>query len=384
MYCDRTDLAVCGSTHIRAPYAGTGGNDVVHSPLFQVTAGIFPDQAGDDVQREQLAVMSMAAEIKVCACGYHFIQLTGLMIHKNNRECFVKVGCKLVRILTGVGHFSAARRILTACQIKPFIYEDGFVIEKPDVGRFQKIPHSGIIIIFFCIAEGKTGQNRFAEIMVAPTGINAVSGFQRTENGRCFFRVFDPFIFVIKNIAGNTDQIRIFGVDLFYKKPGMFFSDTVTEMNVCEQDDLQGVHSLHLLVYFHIISFCLNIPLIKNPIETDTNDQKGADSACDYEGFPGIHPGRMKRMLQDQSAEICSYDYDQDVKKCSLKIICRIFQEAVERRGLPDEKTGQKRSGQKNINTCKACPERKGLEKMSTGTHPQNHPADDININEHI
>ena len=29
--------------------------DVVHSPLFQVTAGIFPDQAGDDVQREQLA-----------------------------------------------------------------------------------------------------------------------------------------------------------------------------------------------------------------------------------------------------------------------------------------------------------------------------------------
>ena len=107
MYCDRTDLAVCGSTHIRAPYAGTGGNDVVHSPLFQVTAGIFPNQAGDDVQREQLAVMSMAAEIKVCACGCHFIQLTGLMIHKNNRECFVKVGCKLVRILTGVGHFSA-------------------------------------------------------------------------------------------------------------------------------------------------------------------------------------------------------------------------------------------------------------------------------------
>ena len=92
----------------------------------------------------------------------------------------------------------------------------------------------------------------------------------------------------------------------------------------------------------------------------------------------------MKRMLQDQSAEICSYDYDQDVKKCSLKIICRIFQEAMERRGLPDEKTGQKRSGQKNINTCKACPERKGLEKMSTGTHPQNHPADDININENI
>lgn len=91
MYCDRTDLAVCGSTHIRAPYAGTGGNDVVHSPLFQVTAGIFPDQAGDDVQRKQLAVMSMAAEIKVCACGCHFIQLTGLMIHKNNRECFVKV-----------------------------------------------------------------------------------------------------------------------------------------------------------------------------------------------------------------------------------------------------------------------------------------------------
>ena len=59
MYCDRADLTVCGSTHIRAPYAGAGSNDVVHSPFFQVTAGIFPDQAGDDVQREQLTVMSI-------------------------------------------------------------------------------------------------------------------------------------------------------------------------------------------------------------------------------------------------------------------------------------------------------------------------------------
>ena len=61
MYCDRTDLAVCGSTHIRAPYAGTGGNDVVHSPLFQVTAGIFPDQAGDDVQRSAPAAATSSS-----------------------------------------------------------------------------------------------------------------------------------------------------------------------------------------------------------------------------------------------------------------------------------------------------------------------------------
>ena len=59
MHRDRADLAICGSTHIRAPYACAGGNDVVHGSFFQVTAGIFPDQAGDDVQREQLAVMSL-------------------------------------------------------------------------------------------------------------------------------------------------------------------------------------------------------------------------------------------------------------------------------------------------------------------------------------
>ena len=93
------------------------------------------------------------------------------------------------------------------------------------------------IIIIFCITEGKTGQNRFAEIMVAPTGINAVSGFQRTENGR-FFSGFDPSYSLSKNIAGNTDQIRIFGVDLLQEVRHVF-SDTVTEMNVCEQDDLQ-------------------------------------------------------------------------------------------------------------------------------------------------
>ena len=129
MHRDRADLAICGSTHIRAPYACAGGNDVVHSPLFQVAAGIFPDQAGDDVQREQLAVMSMTTEIKVCACGCHFIQLTRLMIYKNNGECFVKGGCKLVRFLPCVGHFAAAGRIFAACQIEPVINEKRFIIE---------------------------------------------------------------------------------------------------------------------------------------------------------------------------------------------------------------------------------------------------------------
>ncbi len=61
------------------------------------------------------------------------------------------------------------------------------------------------------------------------------------------------------------------------------------------------------------------------------------------------------------------------------------YQETMDIRGPPDKKTGQKaRSGQKNINTYKTYPERKGLEKMSACTHPQNHPADDININENI
>ena len=40
MHRDRADLAICGSTHIRAPYACAGGNDVVHGSFFQVTAGI--------------------------------------------------------------------------------------------------------------------------------------------------------------------------------------------------------------------------------------------------------------------------------------------------------------------------------------------------------
>lgn len=56
----------------------------------------------------------------------------------------------------------------------------------------------------------------------------------------------------------------------------------------------------------------------------------------------------------------------------------------MDHRGLPDKKTGQKRSGQKNIDTHKTRPERKGLKKMSAGTHPQDHPADDINIDEDI
>ena len=104
MHRDRADLAICGSTHIRAPYACARGNDVVHGSFFQVTAGIFPDQAGDDVQREQLAVMSMTTEIKVCACGRHFIQLTRLMIYKKNRGVFCEGGGRWGWASRGAGH----------------------------------------------------------------------------------------------------------------------------------------------------------------------------------------------------------------------------------------------------------------------------------------
>lgn len=66
MHGNGADLAVCSSSHIRTPYASAGCDDVVHVSFFQVAAGIFPDEAGDDVQGEQLAVVGMTAEIKVC------------------------------------------------------------------------------------------------------------------------------------------------------------------------------------------------------------------------------------------------------------------------------------------------------------------------------
>lgn len=66
MHSDGADLAVCCSSHIRPPYACARGDDIVHVSLFQVAAGIFPDEAGNDVQGEQLAVVGMTAEIKVC------------------------------------------------------------------------------------------------------------------------------------------------------------------------------------------------------------------------------------------------------------------------------------------------------------------------------
>ena len=98
--------------------------------------------------------------------------------------------------------------------------------------------------------------------MVAPAGINAVSGPDRTKGGGSFFRVFQSFIFIIKNISGNAHQIRLLGINCIYKKFCIFFSDAVAKMNICKQDDLKGISSFHLLIYFHIISFCLKIPLI--------------------------------------------------------------------------------------------------------------------------
>ena len=63
MNSNQANLRLCPHAHIWAKHSNAGSNDVVHLPLLEIAAGIFPHQLDGEIAREHLAVVRVAAEI---------------------------------------------------------------------------------------------------------------------------------------------------------------------------------------------------------------------------------------------------------------------------------------------------------------------------------
>ena len=74
--------------------------------------------------------------------------------------------------------------------------------------------------------------------MVTPAGVNTIFGFDFLQNFFQLIWIGNSVIFVIENVSGNTDNIRIFPIDFIYNSFGLSSSNAVTEMCVSEENYL--------------------------------------------------------------------------------------------------------------------------------------------------
>ena len=75
MQRNRTDLRFRRHTHVRPKETDTGSHDIVHISHLQISAAVLPEDLTCQIQREQLSVMRMSAEIRIHTGGRKLIQL---------------------------------------------------------------------------------------------------------------------------------------------------------------------------------------------------------------------------------------------------------------------------------------------------------------------
>lgn len=92
---DDADLALGPYPHVGPEYSYTGGDDAVHSVLFQVTTGVFPHHAYDQIGGEELSVVGVAGEIQVCPAAASSGKFVRLVIQDQDGFRLIQAFCQL-------------------------------------------------------------------------------------------------------------------------------------------------------------------------------------------------------------------------------------------------------------------------------------------------
>lgn len=87
----------------------------------------------------------------------------------------------------------------------------------------------------------------------------------------------------IENITCDTDYIWIFSIDLFHNSFCLGGSHAVAEMGISEKDYFQGIHAVNCFFNVYLIRCSFHMGYMKDSVNTEADDQYGADQACDDE-----------------------------------------------------------------------------------------------------
>ncbi len=146
--------------------------------------------------------------------------------------------------------------------------------------------------------------------MVSVAGINPVPAPDTGQNLRQFLRILQRVIFIVKNIAGDHHKIRIFPVDLLHHLPDLADSHTVAHVQVCRQNDFQGIQVPRLLVHIqlifrHLQMFRVSDAPYTQPRHTEHTDPSDGGVAFGRKQFL-FH--RKRKQLQNQTDYIRNSD----------------------------------------------------------------------------
>ena len=115
---DWTDLRFRPDTHVRSKHPDAGGNDVVHLPLLEISAGVLPHQLDDEIPREHLSVVRMAAEVEINTRIRKLPQFLWLVVEDDDGLILVHVRCDLIGRLSRLNAAAGTVRVGTSVEVE--------------------------------------------------------------------------------------------------------------------------------------------------------------------------------------------------------------------------------------------------------------------------
>lgn len=103
-------------------------------------------------------------------------------------------------------------------------------------------------------------------------------------------------------------------------------------MGISEKDYFQGIHAVNCFFNVYLIRCSFHMGYMKDSVNTEADDQYGADQACDDESAAVPDKRGMEYVFQYQTAKINDSDYQQNIEESSrenslpvcLRIRCRL------------------------------------------------------------
>ena len=153
--------------------------------------------------------------------------------------------------------------------------------------------------------------------MISITCIHTIFRLNPSQNLRQPVRIFQCLIFVVKNISGNHDQIRILCIDLLHHLLHLPAANVISQMKICNQHHIQRIQFPGFLINRNIILCRLYISRINHSINTDRRNDHRTDYT--HNSSPHISEKQrssrkiqvLQRIFQQQSQHICdSHSHD--------------------------------------------------------------------------
>ena len=377
---DGADLRLGTHAHIGPEQPDAGGDDIVHLPFFEISAGVLPHQPDGEIAREHLPVVRVAAEVEVNARVRKLLQFLRLVVEHDDGLTFVHLRRDLIGRFARLDAAAGTVRVGAAVEVKLSVDQRPLVAQERDVRVLQECVHARVALFLLALAEGKAREHRFFDIVVAVAGVNAVFRPDAAQRGGDSLRLIHRLPFVVEDIPRDDDKVGVLLVDPVHHLLHLLFADVVAEVQVSHEHDLHLTHALDGLVDRHVIRRHVDDARIDNAPDGRGQNDKRARAARD-----AVHLRRDKNVLErqhvpeQQAQKVRRDDREQHIQQHTEPVVADELHHTPEPT-LRQEKCNNNRAGQKCLHGHRQRPVAHCAEKRKPRLHPAHHAAQQIEI----